>query len=158
MCVIRGVPAVGPEYRVRLEKHPRDYKRGAPIPEEWKRPAIYNSDRIVTTDMDGSTALLAATKAVTLFFGGTITFLSYRAYRRTGSPALRALTFGIGMVTIGVILGGVLHQVVGLPLKSSVSIQSVVTAAGFAGLTYSLYTEQAPSGQTRPPRGHPSDD
>ncbi|WP_136715595.1 DUF7521 family protein [Halorientalis salina] len=108
--------------------------------------------------MNGSTALLAATKTVTLFFGGTITFLSYRAYRRTGSPALRALTLGIGMVTGGVILGGLLHQAVGLPLELSVSIQSVFTAAGFAVLTYSLYTKQAPSGHTRPPQGHLSDD
>jgi len=108
--------------------------------------------------MNGSMVLLAATKTVTLLFGGTITLLSYRAYRRTGSPALRALTLGIGMVTTGVILGGVLHQVVGLPLELSVSIQSVFTAAGFAVLTYSLYTKQAPSGQDKFRRGHPSDD
>jgi hypothetical protein len=108
--------------------------------------------------MNGSTALLAATKTVTLFFGGTITFLSYRAYRRTGSPALRALTLGIGMVASGVILGGVLHQGLGLPLELSVSIQSVFTAAGFAVLTYSLYTKQAATSRTRSPPGHPSDD
>ena len=108
--------------------------------------------------MNGSTALLAATKAVTLIFGGTITFLSYRAYRRTGSPALRALTFGIGLVTSGVILGGLLHQLVTLPLELSVSIQSVFTAAGFAILTYSLYTKEAPSGHSRPRRSHLSDD
>lgn len=108
--------------------------------------------------MNGSTALLAATKTVTLLFGGTITYLSYRAYRRTGSPALRALTLGIGMVTSGVILGGILHKIVGLPLELSVSIQSVFTAAGFAVLTYSLYTKRHPSSPQRPRQGHPSDD
>ncbi|MFB6180006.1 MAG: hypothetical protein ABEI77_09815 [Halorientalis sp.] len=108
--------------------------------------------------MYGSTALLAATKTVTLFFGGTITYLSYRAFRRTGSPALRALTLGIGLVTSGDILGGILHEFVGVPLELSVSIQSVCTAFGFAILTYSLYTKQAPSGRTRPRQGQPSDD
>ena len=108
--------------------------------------------------MNGSTALLAATKTVTLFFGGTITFLSYRAYRRTGSPALRALTVGIGLVTSGVILGGILHQLVGLPLELSVSIQSVFTAAGFAVLTYSLYTKQNPRSRSPARQRHPSDD
>lgn len=92
--------------------------------------------------MNWSLLFLAVTKALTVLFGGTITYLSYQAYARTSSPALRALTVGIGLVTTGVVLGGVLHQIGGLPLETSVSIQSVFSATGFAVLTYSLYTRQ----------------
>ena len=96
--------------------------------------------------MDGSTTLLTAAKAVTLLFGGILTLLSLRAYRRTGSPALRALTVGIGLLTAGAILGGALHRILGLPLETSATLQSVFTAIGFGVLTYSLYTESpAPS-------------
>ncbi|WP_424019286.1 DUF7521 family protein [Halorientalis pallida] len=96
--------------------------------------------------MYGSTTLLTAAKAVTLLFGGILTLLSLRAYRRTGSPALRALAVGIGLVTTGAILGGALHQILGLPLEASATLQSVFTAIGFGVLTYSLYTESpAPS-------------
>jgi len=47
-------------------------------------------------------------KAVTLAFGTILTWLSYRAFRRTGAPALRALTVGIGLLTAGAVLGGLL--------------------------------------------------
>lgn len=87
------------------------------------------------------TLLLVVAKAATLTFGTLLTYFSYRAYRRTNSGALRALTVGIGLVTAGAILGGALHQIADLPLELSVSVQSVFTAAGFAVLTYSLYTE-----------------
>lgn len=88
-----------------------------------------------------STALLVATKTATLVFGGLLTYLSFRASRRTGSPALRALAVGIGLVTAGAILGGGLHQLLGVALEWSVVVQSVFTAAGFGLLTYSLYTD-----------------
>jgi hypothetical protein len=88
-----------------------------------------------------STALLVATKTATLVFGGLLTYLSFRASRRTGSPALRALAVGIGLVTAGAILGGGLHQLLGVKLEWSVVVQSVFTAAGFGLLTYSLYTD-----------------
>jgi hypothetical protein len=100
--------------------------------------------------MYGSMTLLTAAKAVTLLFGGILTLLSLRAYRRTGSPALRALTVGIGLLTAGAILGGALHQLLGLPLKTSATLQSVFTAIGFGVLTYSLYTKSpAPSRDRR---------
>jgi uncharacterized membrane protein YfcA len=99
--------------------------------------------------MDESTALLTAAKTATLLFGGILTLLSLRAYRRTGSPALRALAAGIGMVTVGAILGGALHQLLDLPLRTSATLQSVFTALGFGVLTYSLYTESAATSADR---------
>jgi hypothetical protein len=85
--------------------------------------------------------LFAAAQTATLIFGGAITALALRAYRRTGSPALRALAVGIGLLTVGALLGGTLHQVAGVGLRTSVLVQSVATAVGFAVLTYSLYTD-----------------
>jgi hypothetical protein len=85
--------------------------------------------------------LFVAAQTATLLFGGAITILAVRAYRRTGSPALRALAVGIGLLTVGALLGGTLHQLLGLGLRTSVLVQSVATAVGFAVLTYSLYTD-----------------
>ncbi|MFB6184773.1 MAG: hypothetical protein ABEI96_09490 [Haloarculaceae archaeon] len=89
--------------------------------------------------MFDSTLLLAAAKTVTLLCGGLLTLVAYRAYRRTGAAALRALAVGIGLVTLGTVLGGTLHQGLGVNLVESVGVQSVFTAFGFAILAYSLY-------------------
>jgi hypothetical protein len=87
------------------------------------------------------TLVVVATKAVTLTFGGILTWLSYRAFLRTRAPAMRALTVGIGLVTVGALLGGVVHQVLGLSVLAGVAVQGAFSAAGFAVLTYSLYAE-----------------
>jgi hypothetical protein len=108
--------------------------------------------------MYGNTTLLTAAKTVTLLFGGMLTLLSLRAYRRTGSPALRALTVGIGLVTTGAILGGALHQVLGLPLETGATLQSVFTAVGFGIITYSLYTESPTPSSNRRSGHQPGDD
>lgn len=86
-------------------------------------------------------ALLVAAQTATLVFGGAITLLAVRAYRRTGSPALRALAVGIGLLTAGALVGGVVHQLFNTPLETGVVFQSCFTAAGFAVITYSLYTD-----------------
>jgi len=92
--------------------------------------------------------VLALTKAATLVFGTLLTSLSWRAYRRTGAPALRALTVGIGLVTAGAVVSGALHQFADIGLVLAASVQSVFTAAGFAVLTYSLYAEGASESQS----------
>jgi hypothetical protein len=103
-----------------------------------------------------TTAVLAGVKTVTLTFGGLLTMLSFRAYRRTGSSAMGVLTTGIGLVTAGALVSGVLHQFAGLPLADSVVAQSVFTALGLAVMTYSLYARPTTSPTTpgrNPPRG-----
>ncbi|MFC7076002.1 MULTISPECIES: DUF7521 family protein [Haloarcula] len=89
-----------------------------------------------------SAVLLIAAKTVTLVCGAVLTALTYRAYRRTDSPAMRALFVGIGLVTVGSIFAGSLHQMLDFPVATSITVESTFTAAGFAVLTYSLYTEQ----------------
>lgn len=88
-----------------------------------------------------TTVVLVAAKTATLAFGSALTYLSYRAFRRTNSRALRALATGIGLLTLGALLGGVLHQFAGISLRASVGIHSVFTAVGFAVMTYSLFAD-----------------
>lgn len=86
-------------------------------------------------------------KSLTLVLGGLVTYFSYRAYRRTGSPALRSLAIGFGIVTVGAILAGILDQL--LPLIYAdfdnflfgVFVESWLTAIGFAVIVYSLYSD-----------------
>ncbi|MFC5971021.1 hypothetical protein ACFPYI_06705 [Halomarina salina] len=85
--------------------------------------------------------LVVAFKTVTLALGGVITYLTLKAYRRTGSRSLGALALGFAMVTLGALLAGAAHQAVGLDTESVLLIESVLTAAGFGVITYSLYTE-----------------
>ncbi|MCJ0619234.1 hypothetical protein JZX76_06835 [Haloarcula hispanica] len=92
--------------------------------------------------LGANAVLLIGMKTVTLFCGVILTTLTYRAYRRTRAPAMRALCLGIGFVTLGAILGGSLHQFVGMPVAQSVTVEELFTAAGFFILTYSLYMDQ----------------
>lgn len=87
-----------------------------------------------------TTAIVVA-KMLTLALGATITFFSYRAYDRTGAPALRALAVGFGVVTLGAILAGLVHQFTGLSLQWGILVESLLTLVGFAVITYSLYAE-----------------
>jgi len=84
---------------------------------------------------------IAATQTVTLLAGGFVTLLAFRAYRRTGAPALRALSAGLGLVTAGALLAGVVHQVAHTDLATAIAVQSTAMAVGFAVLAYSLYAE-----------------
>ena len=93
----------------------------------------------VNVSMNNTTALLVVTKTVTLILGALITFLAYRAYRRQRARALRALMVGFGLVTAGSALGGALYHVADVGFTLGVSIESLVTAAGFGVLVYSLY-------------------
>lgn len=89
-----------------------------------------------------STTLLVAAKTVTLLCGAALTTLTYRAYSRTDSAAMRALALGIGLVTAGGVLAGSLNQFFGVPIATSSVVESVFMAAGFLVMTYSLYADR----------------
>jgi phage tail protein X len=90
--------------------------------------------------------LVVVASALTLALGGVITHLAYRAYRRTRSPVLRTFAAGFGLVTLGLLFGGGIHQLLGLDLLAGLLAQRVLTVAGFALLVYSLYAhvEESP--------------
>lgn len=87
-----------------------------------------------------TTAIVVAKTGI-LVLGGLITYFSYRAYQRTGARPLRLLAVGFGVVTFGSLLGGVLDQLVGIELATSVLIDSLLTLVGFVVIFYSLYAE-----------------
>ena len=76
-----------------------------------------------------------------LVLGGLITYFSVKAYRNTGSTALRALAVGFGIITLGALLAGTLDLILGIPLGAGLLIDAVLTFVGFAVITYSLYTD-----------------
>lgn len=84
---------------------------------------------------------LVVVKSGMLLLGSLITFLSFKAHRRTGSRALRALAVGFGLVTVGALLAGIGHQFTALSLAESVVIESMLTLLGFAVIVYSLYSD-----------------
>ncbi len=86
--------------------------------------------------------LVTALKTVTLLLGGTITLFALRAYRRTGIPALRALTIGFAAVTLGTLLAGAVDVLVPvLSRQDALVVESALTVVGFGIILYSLYVE-----------------
>lgn len=96
------------------------------------------------------------TKAITILAGGFVTLLAYRAYERTGAPALRALTAGLGLVTTGGFIAGAVHQLTRLPIVAGIGIQSTFTAIGFTVLAYSLYAKGGDAAETADVTGRQS--
>jgi len=92
--------------------------------------------------MSGFTTLVVGLKTITLVLGGLITYFSFKAYARTGSPALRALAIGFGAVTLGSLLAGVADQVLLANRDQALVVESLLTALGFAVITYSLYVSE----------------
>jgi hypothetical protein len=90
----------------------------------------------------GLPSVVVAFKTMTLLLGGLITYFSYRAYKRTGSPALRALAIGFGFVTVGALLAGVTDIFVEVPINLTLAIESGLTTLGFAVIVYSLYAQE----------------
>jgi len=78
-------------------------------------------------------------KTVTLLLGGLITLLAYRAYRRTGAQPLWYLSLGLGIVTLGSLLAGVVDQVLQAGFQFGQFVESALIALGFAVIVYSLY-------------------
>lgn len=92
--------------------------------------------------MNHLTSLVVVLKTITLVLGLTVTYLAYKAYRRSGSTALRSLALGFGLVTLGALLAGVADQIIGLQTDFALVVESVLTAVGFAVIVYSLYVER----------------
>ncbi|MFC6732743.1 MULTISPECIES: hypothetical protein [unclassified Haladaptatus] len=88
-----------------------------------------------------SVTALVVLKTLTLVLGGLITYYAYKAYRRTESPALRALTVGFAIVTLGALMAGFADQVLRFDATTVALIESLLTTIGFAVLVYALYVE-----------------
>lgn len=95
--------------------------------------------------------IVVSANTVTLLAGGFVTLLAFRAQRRTGARALRALTAGLGSITAGTLLGGLLHQSGVASLLVGVTVQSLFIALGFCFLAWSLVLTHEPDADRRLP-------
>lgn len=84
-------------------------------------------------------SLVFAANLLVLVLGLVVVRAAYRAYRRTGSRALRSLTVAFGCITLGGVLGGIAHQLLRVGLETGVFVNSLLTVVGFAVLAHSLY-------------------
>ncbi|WP_306054229.1 DUF7521 family protein [Natronococcus wangiae] len=84
---------------------------------------------------------LAVVKTLVLIVGSVITYFAFKAYRRTRQPALGYLAGGFGIVTLGFVLAGVLHEILGVSLETGVLLESLLVLAGFLVIAYSLYVQ-----------------
>lgn len=81
-------------------------------------------------------------KAVVLAVGAVVAHLAYRAFRRTGSPALRSLAAAFGAITLGGVLGSGIDRLLGLGLEVGVFVNATLTAVGFALVAHAVYVAE----------------
>lgn len=78
-------------------------------------------------------------KTVTLLLGAVVTYLAFKAYRRTRLEGLKFLSLGFGIVTLGALLAGVADQMLSVDAHLALTVESALTMVGFFVITYSLY-------------------
>ncbi|GAA1340414.1 hypothetical protein GCM10009647_083920 [Streptomyces sanglieri] len=89
---------------------------------------------------EATTAIaLTVVKTLSLLVGGLITFFAFKAYRRTRQRALGLLSIGFGLVTLGLVLAGMLYELLNVPLMTGILLESLLMLAGFIVIAYSLY-------------------
>lgn len=91
--------------------------------------------------MSHAISLVVIAKAVSLGLGALVTYFSYRAYRRTRAPPLRALAVGFALVTVGALVGGLIDLFVEVDRSVALVTESGFSAVGFAVIVYSLYVD-----------------
>ncbi len=96
---------------------------------------------LVQTGVTETTLALAVVKTLVLVVGSVITFFAFKAYRRTRQRALGYLAAGFGIVTLGLVLAGLLTELLGVPLAVGVLLESILVLIGFLVIAYSLYAQ-----------------
>ena len=84
---------------------------------------------------------VAVVKTLVLVVGGVITYFAFKAYRRTRQQALGYLAAGFGLVTLGLVLAGMLYEILGVSLATGVLLESLLVLAGFLVIARSLYVQ-----------------
>ena len=90
--------------------------------------------------MNGLDVVLVGMKTATLLLGGLVTFVTFRAFTRRRTAALRSLFVGFAFVTLGSLVAGVAHQLTPLSFDYAQVVESSLTVVGFAVIAHSLYT------------------
>ncbi|MHC3439701.1 DUF7521 family protein [Natrialbaceae archaeon A-gly3] len=87
------------------------------------------------------TIALAVVKTLVLVVGSVITYFAYKAYRRTRQRPLGYLAAGFGVVTLGLVLAGLLYELLSVPLAVGILIESLLALVGFVVIAFSLYAQ-----------------
>jgi len=98
--------------------------------------------------MESSVAIVTVAEVIVLGCTGILTYLAYQAYRRTGSPSLRTLTVGLGLVATSTLAGGLLYQLGFIEFDVCIGVESSLTAVGFLVVLYALYVGDTGGGVT----------
>ena len=87
------------------------------------------------------TLAVAIVKTLVLVVGGVIAYFAFKAYRRTRQQALGYLAAGFGLVTLGLVLAGMLYEILGVSFATGVLLESLLVLAGFLVIARSLYVQ-----------------
>jgi hypothetical protein len=87
--------------------------------------------------------VIVVVKTVILLLGSAITYIAYRAYRNTGTLSLRVLGIGFGVITLGMLLAGIAHQILSVSLEMGILINSILVVIGMAIVLCSLFLERS---------------
>lgn len=63
---------------------------------------------------------------------------TYRAYRRSPRPDIRALSIGFGALATGILLGGGVYQLMHFDIMIGLLVESIFSAFGFGMIVYSI--------------------
>lgn len=81
---------------------------------------------------------LTAVRTVVFVLGLAVTVISFRAYRREGTRYLRDAAAGLGIITAGVLIEGLLFELTALDLGAVHLVESVAIGLGFLVLLSSF--------------------
>ncbi len=82
---------------------------------------------------------LALSKVLIVLLGSIVVYLSFSGYRRNGGKSLLMLSVGFFLIVVASLVAGLLFEFIGMELHDSYAIDSLITAAGFFSIIYSIY-------------------
>lgn len=88
--------------------------------------------------VDAATAVLAVARIGVMLLAAGVTWVSYKAYRRSGIDYLLTATYGFAVITVGVFIEGVLFNLTTLDLTTVHIVESVAIGIGLLLLHRSL--------------------
>jgi hypothetical protein len=85
-------------------------------------------------------SVVSITRGMTAIVGLFVATLAYRGYRRNGSPKMRALAIGIGLLTAGVYVAVILADASGAGSGVVLLVRGLVTVTGLSVVLYAITT------------------
>lgn len=82
--------------------------------------------------------LLRALQGIGVVLGALIGGLSYVTFRRHGAPLMLYIAIGFILLTLGLLVEGVLFELLAVSLDTAHLVESTVTLAGLMLLAYHL--------------------